>query len=300
MFVLKSAFASSPFNLVEEFLVKFRFPTLVLVSIVLFAAGVFAQSPTPAPVGTVPAASPTPNRSSNTKNPAPPATAEQIVESTIFIYGLGGGRERLDQIRKTVVERGKSKVAGANGRIDQATYTRYVSRGADLWKDKIRLDQEVPNARFSLLTSDNKIILVFNGTILTPSEEAARAFEDTSYRGIEALLRYKESGSTLTLAGREKELGVEFFAVDLTDNKQRKTRFYISVKSFRVMMLTYEEAGVKYKRKFYNYNYAQGTLVPYRTVLTANEKVIEETDIGTITFGQKIDEEMFNVTVDEN
>jgi hypothetical protein len=59
------------------------------------------------------------------------------------------------------------------------------------------------------------------------------------------------------------------------------------------MMLEYEDGGVKYKRKFYNYNYAQGTLVPYRSVLWANDKVVEETQISTITFGQKVDEDLF-------
>ena len=58
-------------------------------------------------------------------------------------------------------------------------------------------------------------------------------------------------------------------------------------------MLTYEENGVKYRRKFYDYNYAQGTLVPYRTVLWADDKIIEETDVGTVTYGQKVDDELF-------
>ena len=88
-------------------------------------------------------------------------------------------------------------------------------------------------------------------------------------------------------------MGVDFYLLDVTDKQNRKTRFYVSSKSFRVMMLEYEEGGVKYKRKFYDYNYAQGTLVPYRSVLWANDKQIEETDIGTITFGQKIEEAMF-------
>jgi len=79
----------------------------------------------------------------------------------------------------------------------------------------------------------------------------------------------------------------------VTDKQSRKTRFYVSSKSFRVMMLEYEEAGVKYKRKFYDYNYAQGTLVPYRSVLWANERQVEEVEIGTITFGQRIEETMF-------
>ena len=88
-------------------------------------------------------------------------------------------------------------------------------------------------------------------------------------------------------------MGVDYYMIDVTDKQQRKTRFYVSTRSWRVMMLTYEEGGVKYRRKFYDYNYAQGTLVPFRTVLWADEKIIEETDIGTITFGQKVDEEMF-------
>ena len=290
--MLKSAFASSPISISEEYLVKFRFPTIVFILLVMFALTAMAQSPSPTPSPTA-----TPTQLLSPKNPNTAVTAEQVVESSIFVYSLSGGRERLDQIRKTSVELGKSKVTGANGRVDQATYTRFTLRGADLSKDKIRLDQVLPNARFSLVTSGDKIALVFNNTVLTPSDEAASSFENTSYRGIDGLLRYKESGSTLVLAGKEKELGVEFYLIDVTDTKQRKTRFYVSVKSFRVMMLTYEEAGVKYKRKFYNYNYAQGTLVPYRTVLTANDKIIEETDVGTITFGQKIDEEMFNVSL---
>ncbi len=88
-------------------------------------------------------------------------------------------------------------------------------------------------------------------------------------------------------------MGVDFYMIDVTDKLSRKTRFYVSTKSFRVMMLEYEDAGVKYRRKYYNYNYAQGTLVPYRSVLWAGDKVIEETEINTITFGQKVDEDLF-------
>ena len=45
----------------------------------------------------------------------------------------------------------------------------------------------------------------------------------------------------------------------------------------------------------HDYNYAQGTLVPYKTVLWADDKVVEETSVGTITFGQKVDEDLFKV-----
>lgn len=258
------------------------------------AIGVSAQTdeakPKPSPS---PTPAPTPIAGLNSKDPSKVFTAEQIAESAIFVYGLGGGRALLDQIRKTAIEKGKTVVTNADGKVDRASYTRFVMRGADLSKDRVRLDQDFPNARYALINSDDKVSLIFNNTVLTPSDEAAATFENTIFRGLEGLLRYKENNSKIALAGREKQLGVEFYMVDVTDAKGRLTRYYVSVKSLRIMQLTYEIGGVKFKRKFYNYNYAQGTLVPYRTVLTANDKIIEETDIGTITFGQKVDEDLF-------
>ena len=88
-------------------------------------------------------------------------------------------------------------------------------------------------------------------------------------------------------------MNVDFYLLDVIDKQERRTRFYISAKTFRVMMLEYTEGETKYRRKFYNYNYAQGTLVPYRTILWANDKQVEETEIQTITFGQKIEEDIF-------
>ncbi|MEP6705433.1 MAG: hypothetical protein ABJB34_11565, partial [Acidobacteriota bacterium] len=131
-------------------------------------------------------------------------------------------------------------------------------------------------------------------SVFTPREDASTAFENQIVHGLEALLRYKENESKIESAGKEKMFGVEYHLLDVTDKQSRRTRFYISAKTYRVMMLDYEHAGVKYRRKFYDYNYAQGTLVPFRTALWAGEKLVEETEVGTITFGQKIDETMFS------
>lgn len=221
-------------------------------------------------------------------------TAEQLAESVIFIYGRGGGRAILNQIRKTAIERGKISVTNADGKTGQATYNRYTQRAETLNKEKIRLDQEFPGARYSLIFNEEKIFGIVDESVFTPREDASRAFENQIVHGLEALLRYKENDSKIDLAGKDKILGVEYHLLDVTDKQSRKTRFYISAKSFRVMMLDYEQAGVKYRRKFYDYNYAQGTLVPFRTALWAGDKVIEETEVGTITFGQKIDENMFS------
>jgi hypothetical protein len=220
-------------------------------------------------------------------------TGEQVAESAILIYGGFLGRENLNQIRKTTFERGKIHITDAAGKTETANYERWISRGASLNKEKIRFDQTFPDAKYSLIYNGEKIFGLYNDSVFTPREDASLAFQNQIWRGLEALLRYKENEAKPELAGREKIMGVDFFLLDIVDKQSRKTRFYVSSKSFRVMMVEYDEAGVKYRRKFYDYNYAQGTLVPYRTVLWANDKQIEEIEIGTITFGQKLEEAIF-------
>lgn len=234
-----------------------------------------------------PVASPTP------KNAAANITAEQVVESSILVYAFPGGRVTLNQIRKTAFERGRVAVTNNEGRSDSATYQRWTVRPDGAGKEKIRLDQQYPSTRYSLILNADKVFGIFNDSVFTPREDASNAFQNQIFHSIDSLLRYKENESTIALGGREKVMGVEFYLLDMTDKQNRKTRYFISVKSFRVMMLEYEFEGAKYRRRFYDYKYAQGTLFPFRSVLSSGDKVLEEVDIGTITFGQKIDEGLF-------
>lgn len=258
-------------------------------AISLGISAVSAQT-TPAPTpGPVPSVTPTPIQKLDLKN----LNAEQVAELAILSYSSLGGRDRLNQIRKTTLERGTILVTNAEGQIQQANYQRYVIRGESLAKEKVRLDQEFPTARYALVFNDEQIFGIYNNSRFAPTDAAAKTFEHQLSHGIEALLRYKENGSTVELAPREKILGVDYYVVDLTDKQQRKTRFYVSAKTFRVMMLDYEDGGVKYRRKFYDYNYAQGTLVPFRSVLWADNKIVEEVEIGTVTFGQRVEPALF-------
>ncbi len=219
-------------------------------------------------------------------------TAEQVAELVIAIYGFPNGRTTLNHIRKTATERGKITVTNAAGKSETATYQRWFLRGADEI-EKTRIDQQFPNVRFSLIFDGNELFTVFNESSFIPNEDAAQAFRDKLFHSIDALLRYKESGAELVLGGREKIFGVEYHLLDMTDKLGRRTRYYVSVKSFRVMMLDYTSAGVDYRRKFYDYNYAQGTLYPFQSVLSSGDKVLEEQEVGTITFGQKVDDGLF-------
>jgi len=258
---------------------------VIFLSLVQFAAG---QQP---PVEEKDAKKPDPTVSA--KGAAKAVTAEQIAESAIFIYGFGGGRAVLNQIRKTAIERGKVSVLNGEGKTDNATYQRWTQRAENLKKEKVRLDQEFPTARYSLVFNDEKIFGIVDDRVFAPREDASKAFENQIVHGLETLLRYKENESKITLSGKDKVLGVEYHLLDVTDTSNRTTRFFISAKSFRVMMLDYEVEGTKYRRKFHDYNYAQGTLVPMRTTLWTGDKMIEETEVGTITYGQKIDEALF-------
>jgi hypothetical protein len=227
------------------------------------------------------------------QDPKAPATAETVAESAIVIYGGFGGRQKLDQIRKTTIERGKMSLVNAQGATEPVSYEKWSIRGENLNSEKIRADLEYPSIKYALVRAEEKTFGLYNDTIFSPREDATKEFENRVFHGLEALLRYKENGSTLELAGHEKIMGVDFYFIDVTDKGGRKTRFYVSAKTYRVMMIDYEEDGIKYRRKFYNYNYAQGTLVPFRSTLTANDKLIEESEVLTVTYGQKVDEGLF-------
>jgi hypothetical protein len=269
---------------------RFSLVVSIVLTVVLAVSVAFAQKTVDKKVKkeeAKPAATPKP------KDASKPLSPEQLVDSVLFIYGFGGGRTTLNQIRKTTFEKGKSTFTAADGKIDQAVYQRWIIRADSLAKEKIRLDQEFPNARYSLVYNGEKIFGIYNNTVFTPRDDAVKGLENSIFHGIEALFRYKENESKLELFGKEKQLGVEYYLFDVTDKQGRKTRFFVSTKTLRVMLLTYEDGGVKFTRRFYDQKYAQGTLVAYRTVLLAGERVIEESDISSITFGQKVEDDMF-------
>lgn len=222
-------------------------------------------------------------------------TAEQVVESTILIYG---SRAALEQIRRNGVERGKITRFPATGNPEEADYERRFVRGENLEKDKIRLDQRLPTMEYSLIFEDGKLWGLINGAAFTPRQDATANFISQHHHSIEALLRYKECGSTVTLVGKDAQKGLDLFVIDLEDKQKRKTRYYISARSLRVLWLEYEEgapggAPVKYQRKFLDYRVVQQTLAPYRVVLFEDGRQSQETRVLTVTYGVKVSDAIF-------
>jgi len=222
-------------------------------------------------------------------------TVDQVVESVILVYG---SRQAMDHIRRNGIERGKITRFTTEGNAEEANYERRFIRGGDLEKDKIRLDQKLPTMEYSLIFDDGKLFGLINGATFTPRQDAAANFLSQHRHSIDSLLRYKECGYTITLVGREQQKGLDLYVVDLADKENRKTRYFISARTLRVLWLEYEEtvpggAPVKYTKKFLDYRPVQQTLVPYRTVIQEDGRQTQEIRVLTITYGTKVDDSIF-------
>lgn len=224
-------------------------------------------------------------------------TAEQIAETVIFVYGT---RQGLAQVRRTGVERGRILRVREDGRNEEITYERRFIRGESSDKDKVRLDQKMPNMEYALVYTGGHVWGRIGDTFFTPRQEAVDDFLMEMHHDLDALLRYKENGSTLTYVGKDKQKNIEMWILDLTDKEKNRTRYYISTKSGRVLWLEYERPGVgpgspavKYKKAFHDYRVAQSTLVPFRTVLYVDGERKEEKQLLTVTYGVRIENEIF-------
>ena len=241
-----------------------------------------------------------------TPPPAPPAaqpkrdgkepTAEQVAETVVLAYGV---RERLAMVRRTAVERGRITRTADDGRTEEITYERSFKRGETFEKDKIRLDQRRPSAEYTLVFNEGNVFGVVRGSPFTPREEDVMTFLSDRRHGLDTLLRYKESGAAVSLAGRETHKGLDLWVLVLEDKEKNRTRYFVSAKTFRVLWLEYEEtpagaaAPVKFKRTFHDYRNVQGTFVPYRSILFMGDRQLEEAQVLTVTYGVKMEDSVF-------
>ena len=287
------------------FIASAVFLSLVFAGAVVSRQGVsFAQQPTTA--AQQPTATPSPDPKKNAQKPEPAAkvdknqktfTAEQVVETAIYYYG---SRPLLSTIRRNGVERGRiCKPSCEAGKVEEASYERRFVRGESMDQDKVRLDQKMPTLEYSLVYGSGRVWGIINGASFTPRQDAADTFLTQHRHSLDSLLRYKENGSTITLVGKDKQKGLDLYIVDLVDKDKQSTRYFLSTKSLHVLWLEYQAPAPggstpqKYERRFLDYRVAQGTLVPYRTILMEDGKQIQETRILNVTYGIKIDDSLF-------
>lgn len=271
-----------------NFTVLFAF----LISCAAASIGVLAQQPKPTPAVKPPAAQKT-QKADKIQN----FTAEQVTEAAILLYG---SRPLLETVRRNGVERGRvCKPTCEVGKAEEASYERRFVRGENMEKDKIRLDQKMPTLEYSLIYGGGRLWGIINGASFTPREDAMSAFLAQHRHSLDNLLRYKENGSSLTMLGKNKLKGVDLYVVDVIDKDKQTTRYYISARTLYVKWLEYEAPApgtskpMKYVRKFEDYRVAQGTLVPYRSLLLEDGKQIQETKILNVTYGVKLADGLF-------
>jgi len=226
-------------------------------------------------------------------------TAEQVAEATILFAASGAGRVLLSQIRKNGLERGRETRTVADGRSEEIRYELRFVHGEKPEKDKVRLDSKTPQAEYALVYGEGRLFGIINGATFTPRADTAADFIAQQAHSIDALLRYKENESKLSSAGKDKQQGIELYVIDLVDKANRKTRFFISVRTFRVLSLEYEETppgsstAIKYTKRFYDYRLAQGTQVPFRTVVYEDGKQTLERHVLTVQYGVKMEDSLF-------
>jgi hypothetical protein len=163
----------------------------------------------------------------------------------------------------------------------------------------VRVDNKTPQAEYALVYGEGRLFGIINGATFTPRADTAAEFLAQQAHSIDALLRYKELESKLSSAGKDKQQGIELYVIDLVDKANRKTRYFISVKTFRVLSLEYEETppgsttAIKYMKRFYDYRLAQGTQLPFRTVLYEDGKPTVEKHVLTVQYGVKMEDALF-------
>ncbi|MFL6275448.1 MAG: hypothetical protein ACJ74G_09565 [Blastocatellia bacterium] len=232
---------------------------------------------------------------------------ELLVETAIFAYG---GRKGLETARAAIQEEGTIRLASDQGDLT-GNYSLRAMRREKSWHDLLRVDLEMtppgsadgnrPGIKYVIGFNGASVWSAQNGQYMTLNQSAERAFRAQLTHEYTALLRYKEDGSKIELVGPDTVVGVETNMIDLTTPNGDKTRFWVSVKTYRVVQCEYEvklddsQPPTKYLLKYFYtpFKVVQNTLVPVRRLMTQDGKFVQEINISTAVYSAKLDPEVF-------
>jgi hypothetical protein len=222
-------------------------------------------------------------------------TAEQLAEVVIISYG---GRNELGQVRTNGIEEGNIKLATDDKNIEGRIIRKFLRRD-QASQDLTRVDVELPTNKLTFGFNGYTVWGARDGVNFTLTPEAEASFLASLVHNYDALLRYKEQGSTVERAGYESIVGIDTFLLDLTHKDGSKTRYYVSTKTYRILHLEYQvklkpdAAPTKFRESFFDFRPVQNTLVPGKSVLYENDKFIQEISFTQVKYHTKIDEETF-------
>ncbi len=241
-----------------------------------------------------------PKADKNQTKPGKPETWSAETLAEIVIY-YSGSRPVLDYVGTNGVQEGVIRLAAGDGTPPiEGKFTRRFLRKESSDRDNIRIDVELPRKTYTFGFNGLSSWAAEDGVPFKPAPEAETSFLASLVHDYNALLRYKEDGTTIERAGTERIMGIDTLLIDLTHKDGTKTRYYISNKSFHILHLEYEVAllpnakPTKFRESFYEFRFVQGVLTPAKTVLSENDKFVQEIELKEMRFRlAKLDEELF-------
>lgn len=219
------------------------------------------------------------------KKPKP----EDIVERSIIFYGT---RAALYGVQRNGTLHALIKFFTPDGVREGKSVTKFI-RKEKLAEDLLMIDLELPGTRYVIGFDGQETWTIQDGEIQKPTQEAVEAFRSAHEHSYEALLRYKENGSTLEYVGTNKLGTLEMYIIDLISPSGARTRYEISSRTGRIIYANYEDTKstpVKYRLYFKDFKPVQNTLVPHEIQVFQDGKLIEE---------RKLIESVFNVQLEE-
>jgi hypothetical protein len=235
---------------------------------------------------------------------------EGIVELALVAYG---GRKQLGITRAAAQESGTIRLATDQGDLS-GNYLLRSMRKDKSPQDLLRVDlelsapetaqgQSAPPIKYVIGFNGASVWSAQNGQYVTPRNGADVAFRAQLTHEYMALLRYKEDGSKIEYVGPEAVVGVDTNVVDLTTADGEKTRYWLSVKTYRVLHCEYElklaegQPPTKYRIDYYYTPFStavvQNTLVPVRREMKQDGKFVQEIKLLNINYSAKLDPEIF-------
>lgn len=174
-------------------------------------------------------------------------------------------------------------------------------RKPKLPEDLVILELDLPDTKFTMGFDGEKTWAQNNGENTELSPELSTAFRSSYAHSYEALLRYKEDGSKVTLVDTKKIASLEIDIIDLTMADGTKTRYEVSRRTGRVLYLEYdtipatpETKPIKYRLHFKDFKVVQNTIIiPYTTIVYENDVIVEERTVIEAAFGVQLEEKAF-------
>ncbi|HKS40640.1 MAG TPA: hypothetical protein VJX74_08475 [Blastocatellia bacterium] len=245
----------------------------------------------------------------NKAAPVKLSPVEALVEVAIIAYG---GRKQLEAARANIQEQGTIRLATDQGDL-AGNYNLRSSRREKSWQDLLRVDLELsppdtdessakpPTVKYVIGFNGASVWSAQNNQYITPRPDADAAFRAQLTHEYMALLRYKEDGSKIELIGPETVVGLDTNVIELTTPDGEKSRFWLSVKSYRILHAEYQmklgtdQPATKYRISYFYTppKIAQNTLIPTRRVMTQDGKFVQEIILTTVTTSAKLDPEIF-------